>query len=271
MKNFRVLGIMFLFVAAAFTSCTDDDKGERSIDSSAIFFNQSTQRVILNGSDDDVLSTIDFSATLNATAPYQVTLVFDAANSTAVEGVDFEIISNVATVPAGAIGGSFQVKYLQTPAVTAGKVAKFTLQSSSVDVAVFKNVTAVTMVLSCQLDLATFPLNYEVQVYAFDQEADPHNQTLTPVAGQENTFSVPSMWGPNFVAWATGNASYAGQFVYPARLIINCDNTVDVITTGTQFLGGSGTYDPATGVIDVIIQQGLFTAPFDTNCVFYPL
>ena len=79
------------------------------------------------------------------------------------------------------------------------------------------------------------------------------------------------MWGPNFVAWATGNASYAGQFVYPARLIINCDNTVDVITTGTQFLGGSGTYDPVTGVIDVVIQQGLFTAPFDTNCVFYPL
>ena len=270
MKKLKVLALLLMSVA--FVSCSESDGQLKYEGENAVFFNQptTTQKIILDGVSPDMVATIPFGFVTPASASSQVKLVFDAENSTAVQGVDFAIVNDMITVEAGSLGGEFEVKYFQDPAVSEGKVANFILESSAVALAVFKNNFAVTMVLSCQVDLATFPLTYDVEVYAFDEQADSHVQTFTVVTGQENSFKVNSMWGVNFVAWATGSASYAGQFVYPATIVINCDNTVDVITTGTQFLGGSGTYDPATGVIDVVIAQGVFTAPFDTNCIFYP-
>lgn len=270
MKKLKVLALLLMSVA--FVSCSESDGQLKYEGENAVFFNQPTptQKVILDGVSADMVSTIPFGFVTPASSSSQVKLVFDAENSTAVQGVDFAIVNDMVTVEAGSLGGDFEIKYFQSPAVSTGKVAKFTLESTSVTPAIFKNNITVTMVLSCQLDLEIFPLTYDVEVYAFDEQAPSQVQTFTVVTGQENTFKVNSMWGVNFVAWAANQPSYAGQFVYPATIVINCDNSVDVITTGTQFLGGSGTYDPTTGVIDVVITQGVFTAPFDTNCIFYP-
>lgn len=270
MKKLKFLAL--LLISVAFVGCSESDGQLKYEGENAVFFNQptATQKVILDGVSADAIATIPFGFVVPAASSSQVKLIFDAENSTAVEGVDFAIVNGLVSVEAGSLGGDFEIKYFQSPAVSTGKVAKFTLESSVVALAVFKKDIAVTMVLSCQVDLVTFPLKYDVEVSALGDQADSHVQTLTVVTGQENTFKVNSMWGVDFLAWATGDASYAGQFVYPATIVINCDNTVDVIATGTQFLGGSGTYDPGTGVIDVVIKQAIFTNPFTVNCIFYP-
>lgn len=269
MKKFKILSLLLLSIV--FVNCSTDNGQKAYGGDNAVFFSKgATQKVTLDGVSDDVTATIEVAAVVPSNSSYQVQLVFDAENSTAVQGVDFEIVNDVVTIEAGALTGAFQVKYFQAEGVSEGKTAVFTLQSSTVDSAVFKNKVTVSIALSCQVDLATFPLTYDVEVYAFAEQAPSHTQTFTVVSGQENTFKVASMWGVNFVAWATNDPSYEGQFLYPATLVINCDNTVDVETTGTQFLGGSGTYDPETGVIDVTITQGVFSAPFDTNVIFYP-
>lgn len=270
MKKLKILSL--LLVSFVFANCDMSDGQKAYEGENVVFFNTSepTDRIVLSGSGDDVIASIPFGTVAAASESYQVSLVFDAENSTAEPGVDFEIVSDVVTVEPGVTTGSFDVKYFQTPAVAEGKVAVFKLVSSSIESAIFKNAYTVTIALSCQVDLVNFPLTYDVEVFAFNEAAPSHTQTLSVVSGQENTFSVTSMWGPNFVAWATGNASYEGQFVYPARLVLNCDGTVDVVTTGTQFLGGSGTWDAETGIIDVTIQQGVFTSPFDTQVIFYP-
>ncbi|MDD3004476.1 hypothetical protein [Flavobacterium sp.] len=270
MKKFKILSLLLLSVV--FVNCSISD-GQKSYNGdNALFFGKgATQKVILDGSEESVTLPIEFSTVAAPKSSYEVKLVLDAENSTAVEGVDFDFVTDVVTVESGVLTGAFSVRYYDAPSVTEGKKAVFTLESATIDTAVFKNTLTVTITKSCQIDLATFPLMYDVEVYAFSEQAPSHQQTFTVVSGQENTFKVNSMWGPNFVAWATGSASYEGQFVYPANIVINCDNTVDVETTGTQFLGGSGTYDPETGIIDVVITQGVFTSPFDTQVIFYPV
>ena len=270
MKKIKILSLFLL--SLILVNCTISD-GQKSYNGdNALFFDNAGEpsKVILDGTEDFITAPIQFSTVKAPKSSYQVKLVVDTEKSTAVQGVDFDIVSDVATVEAGVLTGSFSVKYYDAPAVAEGKKAVFVLESESVETAVFKNELTINIAKSCQVDLVTFPMTYDVEVYAFNEQAPSHQQTFTVVLGQENTFKVDSMWGTGFVAWATGNSSFEGQYVYPANIVINCDNTVDVVTTGTQFLGGSGTYDPETGIIDVVITQGLFTSPFDTQVIFYP-
>jgi len=270
MKKLKILSLLLL--SLVFSNCSESDGQVEYKGDNALFFNNNGQpkRVILDGSVDFVTTSLEFATVKAPASSYQVKLVYDAENSTALPGVDFDVVNDVVTVEAGVLYGAFEVKFYEATAVALGKKAIFTLESDDVNNASFDNKMEVNISLSCQLDLETFPLTYDVEVLAFGSQADTHTQTFTVVTGQENTFTVPSMWGPNFVAWATGNPAYAGQFIYPATIVIGCDNSVVVTAVAPNYTGGSGTYDPATGIIDVVITQGVFTEQFDTQCIFYP-
>lgn len=129
----------------------------------------------------------------------------------------------------------------------------------------------VTFKLSCPK--GNLSGNYNVDVYAFADQAPSHTVALVPVDGVENTYSITSSWGPTFVAWATGNSAYNNQYLYKGNIKINCDDTVTFIgkETGTWDTGGTGTYDPVTGVINIALSQGLFTGAFTTDLVFTKL
>ena len=84
-------------------------------------------------------------------------------------------------------------------------------------------------------------------------------------------FSIKSCWGPTFVAWATGNASYTGLFLNKGIVTVNTDNTVTVTGDFIADTGSSGTYDPATGVINITFNEAnLFNAGFAVNSVLTP-
>ena len=86
--------------------------------------------------------------------------------------------------------------------------------------------------------------NYNVDVVG-PGSPPSHSVALVPVPGVANQYTVSSTWGPNFVAAATGNPAFEGQFPYPAVISINDDLTVDVSPTAATQAGpgGSGTYD----------------------------
>ncbi len=270
MKSLKILSILLL--SLVFSNCSDDSNGQKGYTGeNYLIFNKGDQQKMRVSPDTGFENhQLTFGTLRASSSSYQVKLVYDAVSSTAVLGVDFDIVSDVVTVEAGQVFGAFDIKVYEEPAISLGKKAYFTLESSEIENAEFNNLVEVTFYLSCQVELDVFPLEYDVEVNAFDEQAETHSQTFTVVEDSENTFRVASMWGPNFVAWATGDPSYNGQFVYPATIAINCDNTVTVTAAAPNYTGGSGTYDPETGIINVSINQGIFSSPFITQCIFYP-
>lgn len=112
----------------------------------------------------------------------------------------------------------------------------------------------------CPIDVSDA---YETKVFAFGDEAPSHSATFTPVAGTTNTFLVSSLWGPNFVGWATGDDSFNGSFVYEAEVTINPDLTVTVANgTDARLSSGTGTYSTCDDKFVITLSQTLFSGTF---------
>ena len=108
MKKFKILSLLLLSIV--FVNCSISDGQKAYSGENALFFNKGvTQRVILDGVSEDLVSTIEFASVVAPTSSYQVQLVFDAENSTAVQGVDFEILNDVVTIEPGVLIGAFQI------------------------------------------------------------------------------------------------------------------------------------------------------------------
>jgi len=120
----------------------------------------------------------------------------------------------------------------------------------------------------CPRDL---PSNYVAFVTGSVGAATPQfNAVLVPTGGIAE-YSVSNLWG-NFVAGATGDNSYNGQFKYPGILTINCDNTIDIVGSGddTRFTGGTGIFDPNTNEFEIYLNQTLFSNPFQAQLYYMP-
>lgn len=93
---------------------------------------------------------ISYGALKAVQSNHSVKLVFDASNSTAVQGTDFEILNNATDdLSAGETGGEFTVRIYKAPAVQSGKTAVFKLQSASLMNAGFDQTYTLNMSLTC--------------------------------------------------------------------------------------------------------------------------
>lgn len=267
MKKFLLKFSIVAVLIVTLSSCDEDTVIFNGTDSDALAaFSSSTGSFPVV----DETSTTTVVVNVSDLSPNDRTIVISVDSTSTILPAEYEIVASTLVVPANSYQGEIQIKG-NFEALPDGIAKKLNLKLESVgDAFVSPSLFSLSIFKSCQIDLTGFPLTYNVEVYAFGEQAPSHVQTLTVLTTGENTFRATSMWGPNFVAWATNDPSYEGQFLYPANIVINCDNTVDVITTGTQFLGGSGTYDPSSGVIDVTITQGVFSSPFDTQVIFIP-
>lgn len=221
-------------------------------------FGQDNSTLTVSGQDD---ASANVLGSIMAIAGSDVTLVatVDTENSTAVEGVDFTLESSSIVIPAGEVNGNFVITANHGSATTSGKTVVLNISSPDVENATFNTTHTVNIILACPLP-ADFALSYGVQVQALNQSFPTHLQTITPVPGEDNTFKMESIWGPEFVATATGNSGYSGQYVYSGQFTINCDDTVTFTGDDTWATGGTGTYNPETGFITGTIGQTLFTS-----------
>lgn len=113
----------------------------------------------------------------------------------------------------------------------------------------------------------TLAVNYKATPKAFGDIAPEFDAVFNDEDGSLE-FSVESLWGPNFVSWATGDPSYEGSFVYPGTITLNSDFSVTVTSDEFYALGGEGSFDPCTKTFYITIVNDLFGDPFETDVEF---
>ncbi|UOX32227.1 hypothetical protein LXD69_09170 [Flavobacterium sediminilitoris] len=182
----------------------------------------------------------------------------------------YSIVSSSLVIPAGSYVGDIEIisEYASLPE---NEEILLKLKLNSVDSGVVlerMNTYTLTLFRSCLIP--DFPLSYNAVPFAFGVNGPAFASTFVPVENVENTYSVASGWGPNFVAWAANESSLEGEYVYSGTLIINCDNSVVYIGNDAWATGGTGSYNPNTGVITVLLTQELFTDPFTVTTTFTP-
>ena len=114
------------------------------------------------------------------------------------------------------------------------------------------------------------PLNWTGSSFIGNSEIGSFDLTLTPT-DEPNEYLIDNAWG-NFVAAATGDPSLEGQFPYPATLVQNDDNSINIIGSDTSgpFPGGSGSFDPCSNELQYSLQQDLFQGDFNADVVLNP-
>lgn len=111
---------------------------------------------------------------------------------------------------------------------------------------------------------------YDANVSAFGAAAPDY---ITTVGRMDAThFSVNSCWGPSFVAWATGNSAYDGQFLNAGVLTLDpADNSLSVTGDFIADTGSSGTFDSATGILSFsFAEANLFGSGFMVDTTLTP-
>jgi hypothetical protein len=195
MKKIKLLSLLSLFMVATFTSCTDDDKGERVYKGASLLnFHKGVSRDVFVFSGTGFTEiTIDYGVLKPVAGDNTVSLVLDTENSTAVEGVDFEIVDGTDELTDGETTGQFTVKFLEGGAVQAGKIAKFKMSSSTLDSATFNEVYTVNVSLSCPIN--TFVGDFDATSWWLG------NSTHTVVEGAAaNTIQINDFWSDNATA-----------------------------------------------------------------------
>lgn len=271
MKNNVIKLISAFSIAALFASCSPDtavynvDGGQ-----SLIGFNEKVQEFSVysaeelpQGYDNTITLTVGSSVRSKQDRTYviQVNEEFTTADPSmyTVETTSF-------VIPAGEFSATIKIKgnFDALPGDYSSRVLSYDL--ISVDGSTLFNedmkTTAIEIKRGC---VKTVAASYTGTSNA---GGAPYDVTLVPVTGVANTWSTTNLWG-DYVAAATGNDTYLGQYPYPARLTINCTNTVTV--QGTASYGGAspagGTYRSSDKYIKAVFNNTLFSGSAATATV----
>ncbi|WP_047547956.1 hypothetical protein [Psychroserpens sp. Hel_I_66] len=267
-KIIKLIPILLLVVAF---SCSDDDNARFANDPTTgwVEFGTSTSSTTIS------LQTETLTLPVSVRVPIYENGLNVSYELQPVQG-DFNTIVNTGSVlnflssTASTVDGSSAVQNIvlefenldSLTEVIVFDVVITNVDVNGVDIGLDENsITTFRVSTPCPL---LFSDNYNVSVSALGGTAPSHDVALVPLGG--NQFSVSSTWGPNFVAWATGDPGFEGQFPYPAVITVNEDLTVDVVGTGNANLtGGTGTYDSCSDVFLITLSQGLFTTDFTVD------
>lgn len=149
MKNITYL-LLFLISGLMIFSCREDhtDPGYNGDSKLHFNFGTSTSEFVNIGTNSKDVE-ISYGTIKPVSGNHTVTLVFDAANSTAVQGTDFTIIDGSDDLTSGETGGKFIVRMLEPANGQVKKKAVFKLQSSTIGNAVFDDTYTLEWKLQC--------------------------------------------------------------------------------------------------------------------------
>lgn len=266
----KYIKLASVFALMLFVSCNVDqgeDGFQNDSDRYAHFFKSSGTLFVEEGADNEFPVTVVLSKSFSMDKQYVIEIDEDASD--AVEGEDFTIITNGYTFQEGNLVTDFTVVGDFDYAELDGKQVVFNLVSVEDADVVYRTSFALTLVKSCPFT-GLNTTSYNADVFAFGAQAPSHSVTLVPVSGVDNQWTVTSTWGPSFVAWATGDPAYDGQYVYSGTIILNDDFTVEVVGDDTWATGGEGLFSPCTQEFSFTLTQGLFQNPFTVDVVMMP-
>jgi hypothetical protein len=264
---YKILSLLLVMTLSV--SC-DRDTGDTNYlnnRESTLFFNSSKGTLFVeDGKPNTYTIRVGSTAIAQNGTPYTITV---DPSSTALEGVDFDIVTSTELV-SGTIVSSFTIEAYFDSAVTDGKSAILKLSAGDgINVGGADTFTLNLFKLCPYTGLNT--TSYVATVFAFDEEAPSYNVTLTPVPGTTNQWTVTTGWGTTFVSWATGNSGYDGLYVYSGTITLNSDFTIDFDGDSSWATGGTGEFSPCTQVFTYTLSQALFTSPFTTDVVLTPI
>lgn len=242
MKKIFYLSSIFLLLATQFACSPDQgDESYMSNRTPSAYFNTSSGTLFV---EDGVESSFDVKIALTAPQSSDLTYTVEVdASSVAVEGVDFTIASASNVIPNGNIVTTFKVVGVFEEAIIEGKNAVFNLVAVEGAEVKWRTQFTLSIFKLCPYD-GLNTLSYNGVSTAFGDDAPGFSASLLPVAGTTNQWTVSSAWGPNFVAWGTGNPAFNGAFPYPARIVLNDDFTVTVVGSAGYATGGTGIFSP---------------------------
>ncbi len=277
MKTKVLKPILFLFLVLGFASaCNDDDSSSTQVDTTNYARFTNLDELIEVGEETGDIVEIPVQINYRSSSPVFVsyTLTGDAAN--------YELVGSTTStgieIPAGSRQAYIQLKPVDNDEANDpmnSVVIELTDADNGAMIPENSSAAGATMktVLFKDDECAeVLSSSYTSTSYAFGLTGPTFVSTFTPYEDAdgnvvENKWTLDTTWGPDFVAWATGNGGYSGQYIYPSVLTLHDDNTVTVEGAGYA-TGGTGTYSPEpAGKFEITLTQGLFTNPFTVDVV----
>ena len=269
-KYFLKITSLFLFVAVL-TSC-DEDKVfyDTNNGQSLVGFNTDRGNLPTYAADagSDFILEFEVGSSVKVNHDRTFAIAVNDQFTTAIPS-QYALQQTTFVIPANEFVGTVKIKGNYDALPTLGQTT-VTYDLVSVDGADVinpdSNTFTVTIYRACPIEI---PLAYTgLVVGSVGAGAPQFDVTFTAVSGADNTWRATNLWG-NFVTAATGT-NYDGQYPYPGTVKINCDNTVTVVGTGSVGNGGKGTYNPTTKVINISLNQSLFTGSFTADIELTP-
>lgn len=148
----KIVYFVFLIILSITAVSCSDPEPDIYVGDSLLNFNKgtSTNAFVVSGTgySDNLIS---YGTIKPVTGTHQVKLVLDQANSTAVQGVDFQILNSSDELVSGEVGGNFTIRILEAAATQVPKVAVFKLESGSLSKAIFDQTFTMNMSLTCPI------------------------------------------------------------------------------------------------------------------------
>ncbi len=152
------------FLALVFLMSCEKDKGEVAFEGDALLnFSFTTSEVLVLQETGSVDYELSYGTFRPVVGDHTVTLIPDVENSTAVLGVDYEIIDNTDVLASGKGYSSFTLRFFEEPATLAGKVVVFSLQSATLSNADFNTTNTLTVKLTCPVEETMFVGSYLIE------------------------------------------------------------------------------------------------------------
>lgn len=199
---------------------------------------------------------LEFGTVQNVDGDPNATLVFVSNNSTAVPGVDFEILNGgKGTIQNGTAKGTFKVRIFKNPAVQTGKIANFKLQSSSMTNNLDYQNFELKMSLTCPMSTFLGAGNFSYEGWLFDAD----NYVIQE--GANNTLIVK-----NFFANSTSPADRDMILSYNPKtfaVTMPMRNTGNFVTQYNGYIWGQtstaqkSSFDPCTRELILYITYSI--------------
>jgi hypothetical protein len=271
MKKFLFNISVFVFAASVLTSCEEDKVVLGNNAQALAGFNTSSGNLTAADPtqfDDPNFIEIEVGITTKSNVDRAIDIDVNTALSSAVPAM-YTIDESSLVIPAGEYTAKVKI-FANFDALPETQRKSLILDLVSIDgmdlLDEQRDRFVVTLYRVCPREL---PRNYVAFVTGSVGSATPQfNAELVPLSGIAR-YSVTNLWG-NFVAGATGQAQYNGQFPYPGTLTINCDNSIDIVGSAEDFPGGTGVFDPNTNEFEILLNQTLFTTAFQAQIYYMP-
>ncbi len=212
--------IYVLFIALSallLTGCENDPITYNGPD--FVSFSEKTISKVVRAGEDGIV-TVEIGCANKSSEARTFTVSVDAANTTAVEGTDFEFVSKSVTIPAGEYVGKIQIKGNYDNLTPAGVVLTLKLDA---DASMIQEGTT----QSVRVNLSRFfEFNMEwlegnwvaLDTKNGEPEGDPYGMEIEEIAG--DTIAIKGLWGTTavlkgIVDWNNSQISIpVGQYMY---------------------------------------------------------